>query len=179
MNGHYSHWQRVLHPERNRILWIITRRWQWCGVFLHAAHLRHVYIYCILLLKIVRSTDTEGRQSNKESAIRRAGNEKGSRFVICKSLFFFFSHYWRRSPSLINPCSFHFTYRLGQSGNFLWAYPLSQVPLWMKWVKPRQVFIPDCFLTADLKEWWRAQSEEQDRGLGTAAMLFLQLWVNS
>lgn len=50
-------------------------------------HTSIVCIFNILPLKIVRSTDIEGRQSNKESAIRRGGNEKGLSFCYLQKPF--------------------------------------------------------------------------------------------
>lgn len=177
------HTDRVLHPERKRILWIVIRGWQWCG-FCCTLHTSVIYIFNILLLKIVRSTDTEGRQSNKESVIWRGGNEKGSHFVICKSLFFFSSHYWCRSQRLVNPCSGYFVsvyLPAGTKREFPLTLPSLTGPLLDEMGEATTGFNPSLtvFLLLILKEWWRAQSEEQGRRLGTVAMLFLQLWVNS
>lgn len=50
--------------------------------FAHSTSLFYT-IFNISHLKIVSSSEMESRQSNKESALQRGGNEKGSPFVIC------------------------------------------------------------------------------------------------
>lgn len=148
------HTDRVLHPERKSILRIVIRGWQRRG-FCCTLHISVIYIFNILLLKIVRSTDTEGRQSNKESVIWRGGNEKGSHFVICKSLFFF-SHYWCRSQRLVNPCSGCFIsvyLPAGTKREFLLSLPSLTGPLLGETGETTTGFNPqsNCVLTADPK----------------------------